>query len=198
MNDDKNLEVVSDCVHEQWMEWSKSISKELFDVICILQTNLNGEENDSEMREAANNILKRLNRWNQLWVPYDELSEEMKDKDRKYARKILENLNRFYKILDEGDLLEIHNINKVYDDGGFDAVVNYAKVKLSDYGAVREENGLVKMATGGWSEHEDFIYCLNFITSKFLPHLRASTPGGGFYYSREKYDRNVKIMREED
>ena len=52
--------------HEQWMAWSKDIaSKELL-------TN------------------KRLERWKKLWVPFYELSEEMKEKDRAWAKKVLE------------------------------------------------------------------------------------------------------------
>jgi hypothetical protein len=32
---------------------------------------------------------ERKDRWNKLFIPYSELSEEMKEHDRKWARKVL-------------------------------------------------------------------------------------------------------------
>ena len=57
------LEKLSELEHDQWMEWSKSVSDEVSE--------------------------ERKERWKKLWIPYDELSEEMKEQDRIYARKIL-------------------------------------------------------------------------------------------------------------
>lgn len=58
------LEKIADIEHQQWMEWSKSVASEV-----------------SEDRHK---------RWKTLWVPYSDLSEKMKEEDRKYARKVLE------------------------------------------------------------------------------------------------------------
>lgn len=96
--------------------------------------------------------------------------------------------------LDNYDKYEIGQINSIYDAHGFDGVVEYSKHKLSDYGIVKEENGLVMMATGGWSEHEEFIWCLNFLTSKMRPH-NVGHLGSAFYYSKEKYDPNIEIRK---
>ena len=63
------LEKLSDIEHQQWMEWSKSIAPEVSD--------------------------ERRKRWKKLWVPYSELSEEMKEEDRKYARKVLGIINEW-------------------------------------------------------------------------------------------------------
>jgi hypothetical protein len=57
------LEALAELEHEQWMEWTKSITD---------QENLNAYQ-----------------RWFKLWVPYAELSEENKEKDREWARKVL-------------------------------------------------------------------------------------------------------------
>lgn len=57
------LDRLAEIEHEQWMEWSKAVASEVSD--------------------------KRRARWEKLWVPYSELSEEMKEEDRKYARKVL-------------------------------------------------------------------------------------------------------------
>lgn len=61
------LEQLAKLEHDQWMEWSKSVADEV----------------SEERRE----------RWKKLWIPYDQLSEEMKEEDRIYARKIQKLLN---------------------------------------------------------------------------------------------------------
>jgi len=57
------LEELAKIEHDQWIEWSKSVSSEVSD--------------------------ERRNRWKKYWVDYDELSEEVKEQDRVYARKII-------------------------------------------------------------------------------------------------------------
>jgi hypothetical protein len=59
------IEALAALEHEQWMTWSKSIV------------------------EAEVVSPKRYKRWVPLWVPYSELSEEMKERDREWARKAL-------------------------------------------------------------------------------------------------------------
>lgn len=61
------LEKIANLEHEQWMLWAKSILDEPI---------------SQERRE----------RWEKLFVPYDELTEGMKELDRKWARKVLDEL----------------------------------------------------------------------------------------------------------
>lgn len=66
MNQKELIEKLAELEHEQWMAWSMDIaSKELL-------TN------------------ERLERWKRLWVPFQELTEEMKEQDRKWAKKVME------------------------------------------------------------------------------------------------------------
>lgn len=67
------LEQLASLEHEQWMEWAKSLMK---------------NENISESRKE---------RWEKLFIPYSELSEESKEQDRVYARKIISILKKFKK-----------------------------------------------------------------------------------------------------
>lgn len=61
------LEVLAEFVHsEMWEKWAKEI--------------INTEPNISE---------ERRERWRGCFVPYNELSEEMKDLDRGFAKRIL-------------------------------------------------------------------------------------------------------------
>ena len=62
----KYLEQLASLEHDQWMEWAKSLLK--------------SESGISKSRKE---------RWEKLFVPYAELSEESKEQDRVYARKIL-------------------------------------------------------------------------------------------------------------
>jgi len=55
--------------HDQWVEWAKNI--------------LDSEDITAE----------RAERWKDLFIPYAELSEEMKEKDREWARKVLKIVN---------------------------------------------------------------------------------------------------------
>lgn len=60
------IEKLAALEHEQWVEWSKSIVQ-------------------SEKRLS----FARIERWKKLWKPYSELTEEEKEQDRIYARKVL-------------------------------------------------------------------------------------------------------------
>lgn len=59
------LEKLAELEHDQWMSWSK---------------NLAHNETISSERE---------NKWRELWVPYCILTEEQKEQDRIWARKVL-------------------------------------------------------------------------------------------------------------
>lgn len=67
-NNNDLLEKLAEAEHDQWTEWSKVIA--------------------SEVSES------RRKRWEKLWIPYQDLSEDMKEEDRKYARKILNLLSK--------------------------------------------------------------------------------------------------------
>lgn len=88
------LEDMGDICHQEWIKWSKNISKELYAVIEVLKKDIefyekNGIENE-EAIELVEKLEKRLERWEALWIPYSELSEEMKESDRKYAKKMFD------------------------------------------------------------------------------------------------------------
>lgn len=60
------IEKLAELEHDQWVSWSKNVAK-----------------------SSSLDITVRR-RWESLWVPYEELSEEMKEKDRVWARKSME------------------------------------------------------------------------------------------------------------
>lgn len=68
---ENRVEKIAEELHAIWVEWSK----ELADTECWISR-------------------PRLERWKRLWVPYRMLTEEMKEKDRRIARKILHVLLR--------------------------------------------------------------------------------------------------------
>jgi hypothetical protein len=88
------LEDMADICHQEWMSWSKNISKELYVILEVLKKDIEFyEENGIENKEAVElveKLEKRLGRWEGLWIPYEELSEEMKDSDRVYAKKMFD------------------------------------------------------------------------------------------------------------
>lgn len=64
------MEQLAALEHDQWVEWAKALLK--------------SEPGISKERKE---------RWEKLFVPYKDLSEESKEQDRVYARKILQVLN---------------------------------------------------------------------------------------------------------
>lgn len=63
LQDTELLERLAELEHAQWIDWSRAVASEV----------------SSE----------RLNRWEQYWKPYDILDEEVKEKDRIWARLVL-------------------------------------------------------------------------------------------------------------
>lgn len=94
-------------------------------------------------------------------------------------------------ILDDEEFRETYKINHIYKTEGFLGVINYAKDKLREYGAVKEvEKGLWVMVTGGWSDNEFWIDCLNNPASMFcMKHYCAYELGGAFYYTKKPHDK---------
>ena len=64
------IEDLAELEHRQWIEWSKEVT---------ITENLSKE---------------RLKRWKKLWLPYSMLTEKQKEQDRKWARKVLKEIQR--------------------------------------------------------------------------------------------------------
>lgn len=119
--------------------------------------------------------------------------------------KLTEEIEQLKKALDDfkayGDeeFKETEYINSIYKKDGFTGVIDYAKDKLQYYGVVKEiEKGLWVMVTGGWSDNEFFIDCLNNLISNFgRQHYRAYEKGGAFYYTEEpRADVEISLKKE--
>jgi len=65
LTDEEIIEGLAELEHDQWMSWADSIMKS---------------------EKISDNIFAR---WASLMIPYSELSEEMKEYDRVWARKAL-------------------------------------------------------------------------------------------------------------
>lgn len=70
MNKDKLLEELAELEHVKWMEWAR------------------------HMLAEEQVTTQRVQRWARLLVPYNQLSEQEKEKDRVLARRVLEILNK--------------------------------------------------------------------------------------------------------
>ena len=96
---------------------------------------------------------------------------------------------------------ETYRINHIYKTDGFKGVIEYAKDKLQNYGAVNEvEKGLWVMVTGGWSDNEFWLDCLNSPVSWFaMKHYCAYERGGAFYYTEKPHDDiEIRLKRDND
>jgi len=59
-------EVLAQLAHRLWTHWSQHIAE---------------EEDISQ---------ERIDRWEQLWIPFDDLSKEMQEKDRELVERFLD------------------------------------------------------------------------------------------------------------
>jgi hypothetical protein len=69
------LEKLAELEHKQWEHWSKAT----IDYIA-------GEPDGWETRKR---VLTKHHEWLEQWKPYEDLTEEQKEKDREWARKVL-------------------------------------------------------------------------------------------------------------
>ena len=123
---------------------------------------------------------------------------DLLDKKNKEIEELKKAFNDFIEYDDE-DFRETKHINSIYKEEGFNGVIDYAKDKLQYYGVVKEvEKGLWVMVTGGWSDNEFFIHCLNNLLSDLgRQHYRAYEKGGAFYYTEEpRADVEISLKKE--
>lgn len=94
MNEDI-LEKLSVLEHEQWCEWANSISKDLSSLLSIIEKldDYSMSKLSDEEKAIVSEVNAKLERWDTFMVPYSELSEDVKEQDRAYARKILDVMN---------------------------------------------------------------------------------------------------------
>jgi len=65
------MEELSKFIHNLWMKWSKELT------------------NNEKLSES------RIKRWKKLWIPYEELPEYEKEKDREIVRKIIKIVDKY-------------------------------------------------------------------------------------------------------
>ena len=87
---------------------------------------------------------------------------------------------------DEKDSL-IKYLNTVYDETGFDGVIDEVKSRLV-YGSVSIKNDLHCITTGGWSDDEMLLHTLSSPLTKFHKHYVGYVRGGAFYFDKTHYN----------
>ena len=89
MKDDA-LEKLADLEHVQWCEWADALSNELSSLLEIIERHEDDLSDEDQLLVLK--VKDKLAKWDRLMVPYSDLSEEEKEKDRVYARKILDTI----------------------------------------------------------------------------------------------------------
>ena len=88
--DNQIIEKLACLEHIQWEEWAKSVGDDLEVLIEIIIDNVDLDDLDSSQLEIIERNANRIMNWPKLMIPYDDLSEDMKEKDRVYARRVYE------------------------------------------------------------------------------------------------------------
>lgn len=84
MEYDQLREWLSDKEHVQWVHWSQAVAKDIEVALQALS------DNHAEDTQAYRALKNRLERWKEFWKPYADLTEEIKEYDREWADKIIE------------------------------------------------------------------------------------------------------------
>lgn len=82
------LEKLSNLEHEQWCDWSKSVADDMNKLIKLIDFDKLNEDD----KEYVESQIQRLERWSSYWVDYDELDDDVKEQDRVYARKVMDEI----------------------------------------------------------------------------------------------------------
>lgn len=88
--DNRIIEKLACLEHIQWEEWAKSVGDDLQVLLEIINENVSADNLDSNQLEVIERNSNRVRNWPKLMIPYSDLSEDMKEKDRIYARKVYE------------------------------------------------------------------------------------------------------------
>ena len=88
--DDQIIEKLACLEHIQWQEWAESVYGDLRTLLEIINENVDLNDLDSDKLEIFEKNTNRVKNWPELMIDYSDLSEEMKEKDRIYARKVYE------------------------------------------------------------------------------------------------------------
>ena len=86
--DDETIERLACVEHLQWQEWAESVGGDIGVLLEIINDNVDLNDLDSSRLEVIERNAQRVENWPKLMVDYSKLSEEMKEKDRVYARKV--------------------------------------------------------------------------------------------------------------
>jgi hypothetical protein len=144
----KLREWLSEQEHIQWEHWSKALAEEL---ILIRDRISDSHTNPEHTVDMINN---RLERWKKNWKPYKKLKEEIKDYDREWADKILDNLPFKCPVYQCGGLMvcKERKVPKDFDKGenypdGYDGDEKTPDLVCSNCKAVYQFWGISKKRT---------------------------------------------------
>ncbi|MDO5849286.1 MAG: hypothetical protein Q4P18_07110 [Methanobrevibacter sp.] len=130
------IEELAELEHEQWIEWSKSIAKDMDKLLDIANIASVYNYTTDEQGKLIIKQDERLERWKTLWIPYNDLDEKIKESDRVYARKVFELIENYLKSFPQDeDMISIDDVK---------ALIEKVYFEFADTGSKSEEDMHVK------------------------------------------------------
>ena len=80
------MEKLAELEHVQWCEWADVLSDDLSALLKVIDKS--DVELSDEEQQVVLRVKDRLDKWDNLMIPYSDLPEEEKEKDRAYALKV--------------------------------------------------------------------------------------------------------------
>ena len=84
---DDTLEKLAELEHVQWCEWADVLSDDLSSLLKVIEKS--DVELSDEEQQVVVRVKDRLDKWDKLMIPFSDLPEDEKEKDRVYARKVM-------------------------------------------------------------------------------------------------------------
>ena len=84
---DDTLEKLAELEHVQWCEWADVLSDDLSSLLKVIEKS--DVELSDEEKQVVLRVKDRLDKWDNLMIPFSDLPEDEKEKDRVYARKVM-------------------------------------------------------------------------------------------------------------
>ena len=90
MPNPKALDIVAECEHDRWVEWSGSVAQMMLDLITIIKKHQMPLDDDEI--DTVKDIKNKIDKWHSTWISFEQCDDITKASDRQKAMTILKTL----------------------------------------------------------------------------------------------------------
>ena len=88
--DNETIEKLASIEHVQWERWARTVCGDLEVLLNVINEHVSLDDLNQDEMEVIEKNAKRVETWPKFMIDYELLSDEIKEKDRVYARRVYE------------------------------------------------------------------------------------------------------------